>query len=453
MNGPAAAFYGFYGDDFTGATDTLAHLARAGLRTMLFLRAPDDVQLALAGELDAIGIAGAARAMSPARMTDELNEVGARMASLGVRLMHYKVCSTFDSAPHIGNIGVALDTLRGYFPHPLAAIVGGQPGLQRYCVFGHLFAAGGIEHGGLPAIHRLDRHPTMSRHPVSPMRESDLRLHLRQQGLENIGLVDWRWRDAGAPALASALAAALAGQPQAVLFDVLDDAQLPELGRLLIDEAARLPLCAIGPSSIAQAYAQARTGATPPVPSSAAPITPARSPVLVLAGSLSPMTAAQIEAARSFTRIELDPAQLTGPDAPGYLDRQAATVISILHQGRHALAFTRRASEAGGPAPGAVAQACAALLRRIVAAVRVARIGVAGGDTSSFAMQALDAWGLSYLAGLPGNVALCRLHAGEARLDAVEVALKGGQMGEIGLFEQLVHGVPAANSDASRCAG
>ena len=32
-NGPA---YAFYGDDFTGATDTLAHLARAGLRTMLF---------------------------------------------------------------------------------------------------------------------------------------------------------------------------------------------------------------------------------------------------------------------------------------------------------------------------------------------------------------------------------------------------------------------------------
>lgn len=449
MNGPASAFYGFYGDDFTGATDTLAHLARAGLRTMLYLRAPDDAQLALAGELDAIGIAGAARAMPPARMARELSEVGARMASLGVRLMHYKVCSTFDSAPHIGNIGVALNTLRGYFPHPLAAIVGGQPGLQRYCVFGHLFAAGSTEHSGSPAIHRLDRHPTMSRHPVSPMRESDLRQHLRQQGLENIGLVDWRWRGGGAPALASALAEALAQQPRAVLFDVLDDAQLPALGRLLIDEAAHQPLCAIGPSSIAQAYALALAGAVPPMPSSAAPVAPARSPVLVLAGSLSPMTAAQIEAAHSFTRIALDPARLTGASAPDYLDRQAASVVSALREGRHALAFTHRASEAGGPPPGAVAQACAVLLRRIVTAVGVARIGVAGGDTSSFAMQALDAWGLSYLAGLPGNVALCRLHAGEPRLDGVEVALKGGQMGEIGLFEQLVHGVPGASFGAS----
>lgn len=448
MNGPAAAFYGFYGDDFTGATDTLAHLARAGLRTMLFLRAPDDVQLALAGELDAIGIAGAARAMPAARMAQELREVGARMASLGVRLMHYKVCSTFDSAPHIGNICVALDTLRGHFPHPLAAIVGGQPGLQRYCVFGHLFAAGGAEPGGLPAIHRLDRHPTMSSHPVSPMRESDLRLHLRQQGLENIGLVDWRWRDAGASALASSLATVLAGRPRVVLFDVLDDAQLPELGRLLIDQATRQPLCAIGPSSVAQAYALARAGAAPPAHSSGTRIAPARSPVLVLAGSLSPMTAAQIEAAHSFTRIELAPARLTDAGASDYLDRQAASVIAALREGRHALAYTHRASEAGGPPPGAVAQACAALLRRVVTAVRVERIGVAGGDTSSFAMQALDAWGLSFQASLPGNVALCRLHAGDSRLDAIEVALKGGQMGEIALFEQLVHGVRGTASHA-----
>ena len=60
--GPA---YGFYGDDFTGATDTLAHLARAGLRTMLFFVPPDAARLSMLGRLDAIGIAGAARTMPP----------------------------------------------------------------------------------------------------------------------------------------------------------------------------------------------------------------------------------------------------------------------------------------------------------------------------------------------------------------------------------------------------
>ena len=60
--------YGFYGDDFTGATDTLAHLARAGRRTMLFLEPPTPERLATLGGLDAIGVAGAARALAPAAM-------------------------------------------------------------------------------------------------------------------------------------------------------------------------------------------------------------------------------------------------------------------------------------------------------------------------------------------------------------------------------------------------
>ena len=59
------ALYGWYGDDFTGATDTLATLAESGRRALLFLRVPNEAELAAAGPLDAIGIAGATRAMAP----------------------------------------------------------------------------------------------------------------------------------------------------------------------------------------------------------------------------------------------------------------------------------------------------------------------------------------------------------------------------------------------------
>ena len=54
-------WYGYYGDDFTGATDTLAHLARAGLRAILFMALPTAEQLSAAGPLDAVGVAGTAR--------------------------------------------------------------------------------------------------------------------------------------------------------------------------------------------------------------------------------------------------------------------------------------------------------------------------------------------------------------------------------------------------------
>ena len=55
MSPPPAILY--YGDDFTGATDTLGTAARAGLRALLFLRLPDAAQLQVAGPLDCVGVA------------------------------------------------------------------------------------------------------------------------------------------------------------------------------------------------------------------------------------------------------------------------------------------------------------------------------------------------------------------------------------------------------------
>ena len=71
-----APLFGWYGDDFTGATDTLAVLAQAGLRSMLFMGVPSPEALAAAGPLDAMGIAGAARAMAPDAMRTEMTAVG-----------------------------------------------------------------------------------------------------------------------------------------------------------------------------------------------------------------------------------------------------------------------------------------------------------------------------------------------------------------------------------------
>ncbi|HEY6136032.1 MAG TPA: four-carbon acid sugar kinase family protein, partial [Rubrivivax sp.] len=43
--------YAWYGDDFTGASDTLATLAVAGRRALLFLGVPTAAQRAAAGPL------------------------------------------------------------------------------------------------------------------------------------------------------------------------------------------------------------------------------------------------------------------------------------------------------------------------------------------------------------------------------------------------------------------
>jgi uncharacterized protein YgbK (DUF1537 family) len=462
--GPA---YAFYGDDFTGATDTLAHLARAGLRTMLFFAPPDAAPRSMLGQLDAVGVAGAARTMPPLAQRQELARVGAAFAALGVRVMHYKVCSTFDSAPETGSIGVALRTLREYCANELVAVVGGQPNLRRYCVFGELFAAASAD-DLQRSIYRIDRHPTMSRHPVTPMNEADLRVHLRRQGVRHVESIDWRCYAAGDAALQSEVRRRLGSKPEALLFDVLDDTHLQAIGRVIECHAAAAPLLAIGASSVAQAYVSALDApAETPATHAAVPLSRACGPVFVLAGSLSPLTEVQIGAAHSYLRVELDPQQMTGASASAYLAGRVAAIAGPLREGRNVLAYTaRRAADSltrtktshashaqnhADPTHSAtastalpnLAQACATLLQQVLNAVPLQRIGIAGGDTSSFAVRTLGAWGLSYFAPLPAGVTVCRLHAGRAELDGMEIMLKGGQMGDADLFEQLVEGYAA----------
>lgn len=447
--------YAFYGDDFTGATDTLAHLARAGLRTMLLFAPPDAARLSMLGQLDALGVAGAARTMEPRAQQQELARVGAAFAALGVRVMHYKVCSTFDSAPQTGSIGVAIRTLREHCANELVAVVGGQPNLRRYCVFGELFAAAGAD-DYRQAIYRIDRHPTMSRHPVTPMNEADLRMHLQRQGVEDVQSIDWRSYAAGDAALQSEVGRQLASKPDALLFDVLDDAHLQAIGRVIVRHAAVAPLLAVGASSVAQAYASALGERAESAAHAVAPLGRARGPVFVLAGSLSPLTEVQIGAVHSYLRVELDPQQMTGDAASVYLAQRVAAIAGPLRDGRNVLAFTTRrawntanapcATDAAHTVTGVLPQlalACATLLRQVLGAVPLQRIGIAGGDTSSFAVRALGAWGLSYLAPLSAGVTVCRLHADSAELDGMEVMLKGGQMGDAELFEQLVDGYAA----------
>lgn len=436
---PPSLKLAWYGDDFTGATDTLATAALAGLRSLLFLGLPSAAQLARAGPLDALGIAGAARAMTPDEMQAELAPVGRFFASLHVPVMHYKTCSTFDSAPHIGSIGAAINILQPFAGNRFVPLVGGQPNLRRYCLFGNLFAAS----GGTDQISRLDRHPTMSRHPVTPMHEADLRLHLQAQDLPDMGAIsytDYAKDDAELTAQLHDLLGSHnnpAGSLRPVLFDVSAANELATIGRLIWQEAHKSPLLAAGPSSVVQALAAhwgTATGATP------ARVAPAVGPVLVLAGSLSPMTARQVAAARSYLHIPLDAIRLTTDTA--YLETTARQLARQLDNGVHVLATTSPAGSAPRTAQAingrALAIACGELLARVLHITPIKRLGIAGGDTSSHAVQALGAWGLSYCAQLAPGVALCRLHSDAPALDGMELMLKGGQMGADTLFEELL---------------
>ncbi len=420
--------FGWYGDDFTGATDTLAALAQGGLSSMLFLRVPTAEQLASVGPLDAIGIAGAARSMSPEDMKAELEPVGRFFAETNVPVLLYKCCSTFDSAPHIGSIGAAVGVLKPFFPNPFLPIVGGQPSIGRYCLFSNLFAAAGTGR----EVARIDRHRTMMRHPVTPMGEADLRLHLAKQGMERIGAVHFPAYSQGG--LDNLIDAELASNTDSILFDVAEAAHLPLIGEAIWQRAEQSPLLAIGASSVAQALVAHWGEDGNPLPK----LAPAKGPVFVLAGSLSPVTRRQVEHARSYEAVAGDAVRLIGDEAyrNGLLDDFAARLAA----GRNVLFYT--APETAGAADTSLsaetAKATARLLAALLERQPLRRVGVAGGDTSSHAVKELGAWGLSYRTAIAPGVTVSIVHSDNPALSGMEIMLKGGQMGPDDIFERLL---------------
>ena len=439
----------FYGDDFTGSTDAMEALALSGLRTILFLHAPSATEIATRyADVKCVGVAGTSRAMSPAEMDAELVPILEALWSLRAPLLHYKVCSTFDSGPQVGSIGHVVDRARlrlnGARTVP---IVAGSPPLRRYTVFGNHFAAAG------DAVHRLDRHPTMARHPVTPMHEADLIYHLAHQTRGKVGLMSIADLDGSPEQVDARFAQRMADSPAMLLFDVLDNVRLRETGRLLWEEAQKAPQFVVGSSGVGYALAAwwRAAGLMPDVRARFPTIAPIRQ-LLVLSGSASPATAQQIAWARGhgFETLRV-------PTAALMRSASAAEVWQALYEqaiaawsgGGSIVLYT-----AEGPDDPAIAQAGAVmteaghsarllgralgrLARQLIANTGLRRLLIAGGDTSSYAMQELGVRALEMAAELTPGAPLCRAHSDDPLIDGLEIALKGGQMGEQDYFGRV----------------
>ncbi|MFO1151876.1 MAG: four-carbon acid sugar kinase family protein [Alsobacter sp.] len=440
----AAPLLTFYGDDFTGSSAVMEVLGFAGLPTMMFLAPPGPDVLARFPGLRAIGIAGVSRSRDPAWMEANLPPAFRALAAFGAPVSHYKVCSTFDSSPSIGSIGKAIDLgapILGGAWHPLVV---GAPAIRRYQAFGHLFA------GAPDGVFRLDRHPVMSRHPVTPMDEADLRLHLGRQTARGIGLVDLAALKAGQGD--AALAAERRSGAEVVALDVIDEETLAEAGRLVWNEG-RGPVFAIGSQGVEYALVAhwRRIGLVEAEPQP--PVLQAVERLFAVSGSCSPTTAAQIRQAEAqgWAVRALDASLAADPRAFARACEAAAQeALHLLPQGRDVIVATALGPD--DPAIGKVAAAAAAAgltaaamndaigagLGRIVETVRrrsgLRRVAIAGGDTSGHALTALGAEALSPVAPLAPGAPLCRLHAGDPAIDGLEVTLKGGQMGQPDFF-------------------
>jgi 3-oxoisoapionate kinase len=448
---PPGLLLSFYGDDYTGSSAVMEVMTFAGLPTVLFLDVPTPERLARFAGYRGIGIAGVARSRSPDWMDRHLPPVFRALAELGAPVSHYKICSTLDSAPHVGSIGRAAELaapLLGGEWHPLVVAA---PAIARYQAFGNLFAV--AADGGR---YRLDRHPGMSRHPVTPMDEADVRVHLGRQTGMRIGLVDCIAMKGGEGD--GALERERAGGAAIVALDVIDDETLIEAGRLVWErDGSRV--FAIGSQGLEYALVAywRSAGLIPAEPPAirAAPV----DRIACVSGSCSPVTAGQIRFAveNGFVGIRIDVKRAVDPDAwERELDRAGEAALTVLGQGADPLVFSalgpddpavaamRSAVEVAGVAMDEVndriGTGLGRLLDHVMRKAGLRRGVIAGGDTSGHAAMTLGIYALTALAPIAPGSALCRAHSDDPAHADLEMALKGGQMGAVDYFRAAKQG-------------
>ena len=444
----------FYGDDFTGSADAMEALTINGVRTALFLGDPTQERLQeKLQNLQAIGISGTSRSMTPAQMDDELPEKFKLLRSLDPKLIHYKVCATFDSSPGIGSIGHAADIAFDVIQPSSGAIVQGIPLLGRYVAFGNHFTVYGDQR------FRLDRHPVMRKHPITPMDEGDLRVHFAKMSNKAIALIDLVHLDEPHAAIAARYDQCLADGADIVLFDTLNDKHLFDIGALLHEKSSKGTVFAIGSSGFE--YAMARywqqnglVDAPPEFP----PVGPVDK-IIVISGSAAANTAEQIKyaAENGFGAIALN-TDLLVDEAAAAQERNRAIKAALeqLREGRNPLLYATlgpddpiiqktidRVRDLGidqSETGKMIATQQGLILRALLEETGISRVCVAGGDTCSYTLRQLDIHSLELLMPIAPAAPLCRASSDNSVFDGLQAASKGGQIGAPDYFLQVLEG-------------
>jgi uncharacterized protein YgbK (DUF1537 family) len=445
----------FYGDDFTGTTSAAEALTISGIPTIIFVKPPTAQFLRNHfPRVHAIGAAGISRSLPTENLVKILKPTFQRMKTYGSPLFLYKVCSTFDSSSEIGNIGRAIEIGLSVFSSKFIPILVAAPRFGRFTLFGNHFVSLGEE------IFRLDRHPSMSIHPVTPMQESDLRRHLAKQTRLECGLIPILTLIKGRKEVRKQVQDRLGENIPLILFDTLSKAQLNTVCSVIWDYTEdRKTLFCVGSQEWGYGLAEEwrRLGILR-FKVDAKPIgRPGKcGPLLVVSGSCAAIAGRQIEwaAAHHYLEIGIQTEKLFEEiHRQREMDRVAREAISALKLGRSVVIHTaigqndpriprtkRLVEDLGMTSQNTVdvlGQALGELARKIVLASKVQRLILSGGDTAGRITQTLGIWALRVGRSVGVPAPLCYVYSAYPEMNGLQVAYKGGQVGGDNYFDMV----------------
>lgn len=415
---------GAIADDFTGATDLANNLVRGGMRCLQVIGVPSeaiDLQ-----DIDAVVVALKSRSCPVDEAVAESLAALGWLRQQGARQLFFKYCSTFDSTDQ-GNIGPVADALLEAIDANQTVMVPAFPINGRTVYQGHLFVGD-----------RLLNDSGMQHHPLNPMQDADLVRVLSRQTLNPVGLTNRAVLSRGAKAAHAHLSALAEQGVRHVICDSLDEQDLA----VLAEATVSMPLVT-GGSGLGQALpAQYRAQGWLDTISEPGRLSPSSGSALVLSGSCSCTTLAQV--ADFLTKhpgggFALDPLSL----AEGNTQWKQALAFALARLSSnspvliYASADPEKVSIAqqalGAVRAGALVEEALSQLAVTLVNKGVGRLLVAGGETSGAVVSAL---GITILRigeqidpGVPWTQAPLA-----GRGTPLSLALKSGNFGEVDFF-------------------
>ena len=447
----------FYGDDYTGTAATAEALSQSGLPAVIFTEPPSPSYLErhFPG-VRAVGISGTARTLPAQDLPQVLAPIFLSLKAYQSPVYIYKVCSTFDSSENVGSIGRAIELGVEIFSPDFIPILPAAPKLGRYTVFGNHFAAVGDRE-----IFRLDRHPSMANHPVTPMGEADLRQHLAQQTNLNSGLINILEIAEGPQRINSRIDDHLAADAALIFFDCLSDEDLNVVCETVFEKTRDTKsLFFVGSQELGYGLTAAlkKTGvfSEPARIDTSEKVGDIRGPVLVLSGSCATVTGEQILWAKNngFLDLPIYPHNLLdSAQRPSERMHIVASAINMLAEGKSVILHT-----AIGPADERIAamnraieqlslthseandilgRELGAMAFEILTGSAVKRVAISGGDTAGRIQKMLRIEALQISATIGIAAPLCYVYSRLPEINGLEIAFKGGQIGSTDYFNQV----------------
>lgn len=410
-------------DDLTGSNDTGVQFAKFGMRVFVLL----DRTMEAPPDTDVVVVNTDSRSLPAAEARGNVRAACQWLRQRGVREAIKKVDSTLR-----GNLGAEIEEAMLELGCDAAVIAPAFPRIGR-------ITAGGYYLLGQRPVSETE----MARDPKAPVTETRLAFVIQSQAKSKVAHVELDALLEGRETITKAILGALGRGERLITFDATTEDHLALIAAAAVATGKRILWA--GSAGLAGVLPTALSW----LPSGWVPDSlEVREPILIVAGSVSSVTAGQLDhlrCRRVVKTVKFD-AVAAVRDKQGTLDacyREAArfltagndVVLEIMDRSPQAVADAVAIGAGQGMSPSAVSDTIADRMSELAVRLTNHRTGaliLTGGDTAVAVCRRLKAAGISILREIAPGVPLGRLSGGEK--DGLPVVTKAGAFGQDDIF-------------------